>query len=73
MGILTRRQDDTFVISSDRQAGASPTSRAPARLSDVYEVWTGTSWSSSKDDALRFVTLDAADEYVRANFTKVTG
>jgi hypothetical protein len=72
MGILTRQQDDVFVITSDRAAAAAPTTRAPARLMEAYEVWTGTSWSTSRVDAITFASLDAADEYVRANFAKVT-
>ena len=71
MGILTRAQEDVFVITSDRAATASPAARAPARLSDAYHVWTGTRWSIEKSDALRFDTLDAADEYVRANFARI--
>lgn len=74
MGILTRRQGDVFVITSDRPSDASsPTTRAPARLTDVYQVWTGARWSTSREDAVSFASLDAADEYVRANFSKVTG
>ena len=73
MGILTRQQEDLFVITSDRAAGASPTARAPTRLTEAYEVWTGTGWSPTRSDALGFASLEAADEYVRANFGKVTG
>jgi hypothetical protein len=73
MGILTRQQGDVFVITSDRAAGAPLTARAPARfrLTDAYEVWTGTSWSPAKDDAMSFRSIDAADEYVRANLSKI--
>ncbi len=73
MGILTRRQDDMFVITSDQPAGTSAKTRAPARLNDDYEVWTGTGWSTSKAEAISFATLDAADEYVRANYAKISG
>jgi hypothetical protein len=72
MGILTRQQDDVFVITSDRTIDSSPTTRAPARLTNVYEVWTGSGWSSSRADAINFGSLEEADEYVRANFAKVT-
>ena len=71
MGILTRKQDNAFVITSDRVADSQPTKRAPARLSDVYEVWSGTRWSNDRADALIFRSLDEADEYVRANFAKL--
>ena len=72
MGILTRKQGEVFVITSDRCADSSPTTRAPARLSDTYEVWTGVRWSSTKAEAINFASLADADEYVRANFAKVT-
>jgi hypothetical protein len=73
MGILTRRQDDAFVITSDRPVGAAATNRAPTRLTDDYQVWNGTAWSATKSDALSFASLDAADEFVRANIAKMTG
>jgi UDP-N-acetylmuramyl tripeptide synthase len=73
MGILTRRQDDEFVITSDQPRGTDPKTRAPARLNDVYEVWTGERWSTTKVDAIRFATLEAADEYVRANYAMIAG
>ncbi len=72
MGIMTRQQGDTFVITSDRAFGASPTARAPTRLTEVYEVWTGTCWSATREEAISFHSLDAADEYVRANYAKVS-
>lgn len=73
MGIMTRQQGDTFVITSDRAFGASPTTRAPTRLTEVYEVWTGTCWSTTREEAISFRSLDAADEYVRANYATVAG
>ncbi len=73
MGILTRRQDDAFVITSDRPAGTAATNRAPSRLTDDYQVWDGTTWSATKSDALCFASLDAADEFVRANIGKMNG
>ena len=72
MGILTRQQGDVFVITSDRSSDAAPTTRAPARLTDIYQVWTGARWSISKTDAISFASLAEADEYVRANSAKVT-
>ena len=73
MGILTRQQGDAFVITSDRAFGALPTTRAPTRLTEVYEVWTGTCWSTTREEAISFRSLDAADEYVRANYATVAG
>ena len=73
MGIMTRQQGDTFVITSDRAFGSSPTNRAPTRLTEVYEVWTGSCWSKAREDAISFTSLDAADEYVRANYAAVAG
>jgi hypothetical protein len=72
MGILTRRQGDAFVITSDRTSDSTPTKQAPRRLSDTYQVWTGASWSTKMADGLSFASLEDADEYVRANFGKVT-
>ncbi len=74
MGILTRKQGTGFVIGSDRSATDAPTTRAPkGRLSDSIAVWTGETWSPEMAEALTFDTLDAADEYVRANYAKVAG
>jgi hypothetical protein len=74
MGIMTRKQGSEYVITSDRGSDDSPTNRAPKRaMPDAYEVWTGTAWSTSMPEAKTFATLDAADEYVRANYSKVTG
>jgi hypothetical protein len=73
MGILTRKQGDVFVITSDRPSGASRTNRAPHRLAETYEVWTGTGWSPTIADAISFTSLDAADDYVRMNFAQVNG
>jgi hypothetical protein len=73
MGIMTRRQGDVFVIASDRTADGASTKRAPARLSEIYQVWTGAGWSADMAEAISFDSMDTADEYVRANYTKVTG
>ena len=73
MGIMTRKQGTAFVITSDSCSATAPTVRAPKRQSDVYEVWTGERWSVAMEEAKLFDTLDHADEYVRANYAKVTG
>jgi hypothetical protein len=74
MGILTRRQGTGFVIGSDRSATDAPSTRPPkGRLSDSIAVWTGETWSPEMTEAMTFDTLDAADEYVRANYAKVAG
>jgi Flp pilus assembly protein TadG len=74
MGILTRKQGMSFVIGSDRGATDAPTKRPPkGRLSCSVAVWTGDRWSAVTTEAITFDTLDDADEYVRANFSKVAG
>jgi hypothetical protein len=74
MGILTRQQGTGFVIGSDRSATDAPTTRPPkGPLSDSIAVWTGETWSVLLDEAMTFETLDDADEYVRANYSKVAG
>ena len=74
MGILTRKQGTGFVIGSDRNATDAPTTRPPkGPLSDSIAVWTGESWSAVMTEAMTFDTLDDADEYVRANYSKVAG
>ena len=74
MGILTRKQGTGYVIGSDRSATDAPTTRPPkGRLSESIAVWTGETWSALMDEAMTFETLDDADEYMRANFSKVAG
>ncbi len=74
MGILTLRQAGKFVISSDRCITDAPVSRPPKReASDNYQVWTGDTWSLVQTDATTFGTLDEADEYVKANYRRLTG
>jgi hypothetical protein len=73
MGILTRQQGAQYVISSDQDLDQKGTKRAPRNQSDVYQVWTGTQWSTDVAEALCFDSLDEADEYVRANYQKVVG
>jgi hypothetical protein len=72
MGILTRKQGTGFVIGSDRSATDAPTTRPPkGRLSESIAVWTGETWSAVMTEAMTFETLDDADEYVKANYSKV--
>lgn len=73
MGILTLRQGDVFVIASDRTSDAAPSKQAPRRQIAICQVWNGASWSTNIGEAMSFISLDQADEYVRANFAKVTG
>jgi hypothetical protein len=72
MGILTRKQGERYVISSDHTDEGPPAKRAPQRMSATYFVWNGERWSSNVDEAVTFATLDEADEYVRANYGKVS-
>jgi hypothetical protein len=74
MGILTLEQDGKYVISSDRSITDAPVNRPPkGRPSTNYQVWTGDSWSLVKTDAITFDTLDEADEYVKANYHRLSG
>jgi hypothetical protein len=74
MGILTLQQDGKYVISSDRNITDAPVNRPPkGRPSGDYQVWTGNSWSFVKTDATTFDTLDEADEYVKANYPRLSG
>lgn len=74
MGIQTLQQGGRYVITSDRSMTDAPVNRPPkAKLSADYQVWTGDAWSLVQADALLFDTLDDADEYVRANYARVSG
>lgn|ERR1041385_232548 len=74
MGILTRKQGTGYVIGSDRLLSDAPTTRPPkSPVAASIAVWTGDAWSAVMDDAITFDTLDAADEYVKANYTRVAG
>ncbi len=74
MGFLTRKQGPGFVIGSDRSVTDAPTNRPPKLCpTDSLVVWTGKGWSDQTMEALSFDTLDDADEYVRANFSTVSG
>jgi len=74
MGILTLEQGGKYAISSDRSITDTPVNRPPkGKVSDNYEVWTGQGWSVGQADAMTFGTLDEADEYVRANYRRLSG
>ncbi|HEY2762233.1 MAG TPA: hypothetical protein VGI75_15850 [Pirellulales bacterium] len=72
MGILTREQGKTFVISSDHNLSDPPSRKAPRRTDGPYQVWTGSSWSTDLSEAMTFESLDDADDYVRANYARVS-
>ena len=72
MGVITRLQGAAYVICSDRSSTDNPTNSAPKGLPS-FEVWTGEKWSAVMADAKTFSSLDEGDEYIRANFAKVTG
>ena len=72
MGILTRRQGETFIISSDRDVGGQETKRPPRRMNDAYQVWAGETWSPNIDDAMIFGSLEEADEYVQMHYAKLS-
>ena len=71
MGVMTRDRGEVFVITSDRSPDDIKHKRAPKNLSNTYLVWTGESWSSVMTDAKTFETIEAADEYIRANSDRV--
>jgi len=74
MGILTLEQDGKYVISSDRGMGDAPVNRPPkGKVSANYQVWSGDGWTEVQADAATFGTLDEADEYVRANYRRLSG
>jgi hypothetical protein len=74
MGVMARKSGDNFIITSDRIEGELPSIRAPKKqMTDVYRVWTGIGWSATMTDAKPFAEIDAADEYVRANYALVMG
>ena len=74
MGIIARQNGKDYVIASDRNTGDAKTNRPPkGKPSEQYEVWTGSAWSAEMGDAKKFETSDDVDEYVRANFSRVTG
>jgi hypothetical protein len=70
MGILTRKQSEQFVISSDH-ANPQATNKRAGRMDAAYQVWTGNTWSADNGAALMFESLEIADEYVRANYSKL--
>ena len=72
MGILTRRQGKKFVISSDHYPLGELRRRPARRLDEPYHVWTGATWSSNNEEAMIFESLEDADDYVRANYSRVS-
>ena len=74
MGILPLQQDGKYVIASDRGMTDAPVNRPPkGKPFGDYQVWTGDRWSLVKTDATTFDTLDDADEYVKANYKRLSG
>jgi hypothetical protein len=74
MGVMPRKSGENFIITSDKVVGEPPSKQAPKKpMPEVFQVWTGDSWSTSADTAAVFPALDAADEYIRANFDRVMG
>jgi hypothetical protein len=71
MGVMTRDRGEVFVITSDRNPDEAPSKRVAKKMSNSYWVWTGESWSAVMADARTFATMDAADEYIRANSERV--
>ena len=71
MGVMTRDRGEVFVITSDRSLDEAQNKRVAKKMSNTYLVWTGDSWSSVMTDAKTFETMDAADEYIRANSDRV--
>jgi hypothetical protein len=74
MGILTLQQGEKYVISSDRCMTDAPVNRPPkGKPSADYQVWTGDGWSLVTTEAVTFGSLDEADQYVKANYGRLTG
>ena len=71
MGVMVRKRDERFVITSDRKPDDTSNKRAPKTLSDTYLVWTGDGWSSVITDAEIFDSMEAAEDYIRANSDRV--
>lgn len=72
MGVMPRKSGDNFIITSDRVAGELPSKQPPKKpIVDVFQVWTGDGWSPSAAGAVLFSALDAADDYIRANYGRV--
>jgi len=73
MGIMTRQVGEEYIITSDTVIDEAPRKRAPRRMTAKYRVWTGDGWSTDTAAAKTFSSMDQADEYVRANYARVTG
>jgi hypothetical protein len=64
---------ESFVICSDLVSGAATVTRPPRRSIDVFEVWTGSGWSAVENNAMRFTSMDGADDYIRLNLARLMG
>jgi hypothetical protein len=71
MGVMTRDRGEGFVITSDRGPDETKNTRVAKKMSSTYLVWTGDSWSAVMTDAKTFATEEAADDYIRANSSRV--
>ncbi len=71
MGIMARKLGEQFVVTTDRMAGELPSKSAPKRPVS-FRVWTNAGWSAEHGEAKTFPSLDVADEFVRANYAKVS-
>ena len=72
MGVMTRKQSDVYVITSDRTAGDQPSKIVPKRRpADAYQVWTGDKWSATASEARTFKTENEADAYLEANCKRI--
>ena len=71
MGVVPRQVGEQFLITSDRAADGVTARRAPPRLQETFQVWTGRGWSTTVGDAQAFVTLDEAEDYLRSHFAQI--
>jgi hypothetical protein len=72
MGVIPRKSGENFIITSDRIADEPPKGHAPKKtMTDVFQVWTGDGWSAMLPAAVVFSALDAADDYIRANYARI--
>lgn len=71
MGVMARQVGELFIVTSDRDAEGVHAKTVRKRLLDTYQVWTGSQWSTVASEAVTFTTMDEADEYVRANYTRI--
>jgi hypothetical protein len=71
LGVMARKWDERFVITSDHNPDGAANQRAPRNLSDTYFVRTGESLSSVMTDTEIFDTMEAAEGYMRVNYERV--